>query len=144
MAGLRNVEQRHRPGSIARAGALLLAIPFLTFASALVPRHVHEPGPGHDHPVAHSHFEPHSAAAPRRNDDVTEIEHDVEHVVYVDSVFVHVTPVQIVLASSVVPVSYDPIPRLTRWTVIPSDDIAPAHGPPKRHVPLRGPPSLLV
>ncbi len=66
-----------------RAVALLLVAPFLTFASALTLQHVHEPGPwhGHGHAVAHSHFGPHETGV-LQSDNVTEVEPDVEHVVW--------------------------------------------------------------
>jgi hypothetical protein len=132
-----------RPGLIARTTARLLAIPFLTFASSLAPQHVHQPSRGQDHPIAHSHFAPHNASVPGKNDG-TEIEHDIERVVYVDSSFLGASTIHISPALSATAISHETVCTLARWTVIPSDDFAPSHGPPKRHVLFRGPPSLLV
>src|ERR1043166_2387333 len=70
--------------SLARAAAILLPGPYLLLASALAPEHIHEPGPhDHDHAIAHSHFGPHTAAA--HPIDPTEIEHDDDHVIWLDS-----------------------------------------------------------
>ncbi|HUK35153.1 MAG TPA: hypothetical protein VLV86_14645 [Vicinamibacterales bacterium] len=129
--------------ALARVTALLLLAPFLTLASALAPQHVHEPGPGHDHAVAHSHFAAHEQAL-QHGDDVTEIEHDIEHVVYLDGAFVHTTGFRVAPVRSAVLPHQSQICLATRWTVTPADDIPPAHGPPKRCPFFRGPPSLLV
>jgi hypothetical protein len=134
---------RRRRRLVARVTALLVALPFLAFASALAPEHVHEPGPGHEHAIAHSHLAPHAIGMPH-SDDGNEIEHDIEHVVYLDSPMLCVSAVQIVPALSAIPVSYEAVLTLTPWTVIPSEVITPAHGPPRRHVLFRGPPALLV
>jgi hypothetical protein len=132
--------------SLARAAALALLAPFLTFASALAPQHVHEPGSSDDHhpAVAHSHFAPHDHAV--HHDDATEIEHDDAdgQVVWLDSAILH-QPVQrltpataaLVLCRDVV---VDPAPR---WSVTAVDDAAPPHGPPKVSLLFRGPPSLV-
>src|SRR5438445_56997 len=68
---------------VARAVALFLIAPFLTVASTLAPQHVHEANRDRGHTVVHSHFGPHEAAVHRGN--ATEIDHDAEHVVWLDS-----------------------------------------------------------
>lgn len=127
----------------ARGTAVFLVLPVLAFASALAPQHVHEPGPEHTHAIVHSHFSPHEHAV-RPTDTVTEIEHDVEQVVYIDGSFVHVAAFRIAPALSALPLEQGAIRFAPRWTATPSDDVAPAHGPPKHSVVFRGPPALLV
>ena len=126
---------------LARATALLLVVPFLTFASALAPQHVHEAGPGHDHAVAHSHFAPHEAAL--HESDTTEIEHDIEHVVWLDSAFLHQPIHEATHVPPALPVSDETLAPVTQWSVLTCDDFAPAHGPPKRSQLFRGPPALV-
>src|SRR5205814_1921580 len=70
----------------ARAAALFLVAPFLAFASAIAPQHIHEAGHGHEHAIAHSHFAPHGFDFHLAD---TEIEHDVDHVVWLDSAILH-------------------------------------------------------
>jgi hypothetical protein len=122
---------------IARAAALLLIAPFLTFASALAPQHIHEPGPGHDHAVVHSHFAPHEMA-PYSTD--TEIEHDIEHVVWVDAAILH----QPIHKATHVPPALsvcDDEPHATRgWSVVRANHAPPPHGPPRNLNRFRGPP----
>ncbi len=122
-----------------RAIALLLVAPFLTLASALAPQHVHEAG--HDHAVAHSHFDPHYLDV--HNSDDLEIEHDIDHVVWLDSAILHQTPYQTVQAPAI-PVSYEIVPARLRWSVTTFDDGARVHGPPKDTPRFRGPPPFLV
>jgi hypothetical protein len=123
----------------ARAAALLLVAPFLAFASALAPQHVHEPGAGHDHDhaVAHSHFGPHDLDV--HHDDVTEIEHDVARVVWLDSPILHEALYRVAPFAIALPVSHELIAADTHWTVTPFA-AAPAHGPPRSAHRLRGPP----
>jgi len=138
----------------ARAAALLVVAPFLTFASALAPQHIHEPEPGHDHdqPVAHSHFAPHHAET---HDHVAEscgvpfaadkeLDHDDEHVVWLDSSTLHESPYQVHRALAAVPVGFETACVERHWAVTPSDDGAPAHGPPRPSSPFRGPPPSAV
>ena len=128
----------------ARAAALFLVAPFLTLSSALAPQHIHEPGPGHDHDhaVAHSHFSLHDVDADHSSD--LEIEHDLEHVVWLDSAILHESPYQADAVPPAVPVSCALVGSELRWSVTPFDDAAPVHGPPKRLELLRGPPAFLV
>ena len=125
---------------MARGAALLVVAPFLAFASSLAPQHIHEPGLGHDldHVVAHSHFGPHAAEAHHANP--TEIEHDDDHVVWLDSSILNehlfrASPVPLAVVSLVTAVTVE-----RQWSSIPAEDIAPAHGPPKPAHRLRGPP----
>jgi hypothetical protein len=121
--------------------ALLLVTPFLTFASALAPQHVHEPGQGHEAAVAHSHFGPHEIDA--HHDEGTEIEHDDAdhgHVVWLDSSILHEAPYKAAQAPPAIPVSYEIVHAELHWSVTAFDAAARAHGPPKRAHLLRGPP----
>jgi hypothetical protein len=133
-----------------RATALLIAAPFLTFASSLAPTHVHEPGPGHEHEhaIAHSHFAPHQleahAHAALRGDEGPEIEHDDEQVVWADSPILHEAIYSANPIPPATPVSYETVQVARHWSVTPFDDAAPVHGPPKPVPLFRGPPSLLV
>ena len=121
---------------LARAAALLVAGPYLLLASALAPEHIHEHEAGHDHAVAHSHFAPHAVDA--HSTDADEIEHDATRVVWLDgsilNEFRQAFPVPVaatpVLASVVIE---------RRWSSIPAEDGAPAHGPPRRAHLFRGP-----
>jgi hypothetical protein len=135
---------------VARATALLVAAPFLTFASSLAPTHVHKPGAGHEHEhaVAHSHFAPHQleahAHAALRGDEGPEIEHDDEQVVWTDSPILHEAIYSANPILPAIPVSYETVQIARHWSVTPFDDAAPVHGPPKPVPLFRGPPSLLV
>ena len=126
-----------------RIAAPLLVAPFLTFASALAPEHVHESGAGHHHAVAHSHFAPH---LPDAHDSGTEIEpDDADHgrVVWLDSPILHEAPYRAAPALPAISVSYDAVPGQLHWSATAVDEIAPSHGPPKRAHLFRGPPSLV-
>jgi hypothetical protein len=136
-------------GSLARAAAFFLVAPFLTFASALAPAHVHEPGPGHEHEhaVAHSHFAPHHyelhAHDAGEEHEGPEIEHDDEHVVWIDSPILHEALYDANPIPPAIPVSYEAVRPERHWSVTPFDDAAPVHGPPKPLPLFRGPPSLV-
>lgn len=126
---------------LGRAAALLLVVPFLTFASGLVSAHVHEPAPGHghDHAVAHSHFTPHHLRA-HHHEAAQDLENSVEQVVWLDSAILneivrHIDPVLVVIAMDDDPVDVQP-----SWSVTPFDDASPVHGPPRPASPFRGPP----
>ena len=128
-----------------RAVALLLVAPFLTFASALTPQHVHEPGPGlgHGHAVAHSHFGPHEAGV-RQGDNVTEVEPDVEHVVWLDGSILHQALNRASAAPPAIPFSYEIVPAERHWSATPFEETAPPHRPPKTGPRFRGPPPSLA
>jgi hypothetical protein len=126
---------------MSRGVAVLLVAPFLTFASALAPQHVHEAGPDHDHAVAHSHFAPHDQHL--HESDTTEIEHDIEHVVWLDSAILHQSIHESTHVPPERPICDDTVPPARRWSVLPCDDSPPAHGPPKPSIFFRGPPSLV-
>ena len=139
---------------VVRATALLVAAPFLAFASSLAPTHVHEPGPAHEHEhaIAHSHFAPHHveehnqldrSGSVRLHPDV-EIEHDDERVVWVDSPILHEAIYTANPIPPAIPVNYETVQIARHWSVTPFDDAAPVHGPPKPVPLFRGPPSLLV
>jgi len=131
---------------VARAAALLVLAPFLTFASALAPQHVHEPEPGHDdeHAVAHSHFELHQAglratdhARPTTEQD---IDHDDEPVVWLDGSTLHEAPYQLDATPRAILGGYETVRIERHWTATPFDAAAPVHGPPRPASPFRGPP----
>jgi hypothetical protein len=133
---------------VGRATALLVAVPFLTFASALAPTHIHGPGHEHEHAVAHSHFGPHHLESHAHDVpggvEGPEVEHDDEHVLWIDSPILH----EAIYAASpippAIPVSYETVQVAPRWSVTPFDDAAPVHGPPKPIPLFRGPPLSLV
>jgi hypothetical protein len=130
---------------MSRAAALFLVAPFLTFASALAPQHVHEVGHSRDHAVAHSHFNPHHTDHHESVD--LEIEHDAaDHgsVVWLDSSLLHELPYQQAPAPSAIPVSYEIVPVAMHWSVTSFDAAAPVHGPPKGPPRFRGPPLPLA
>jgi len=123
---------------LARAAALIVAGPYLLLASALAPEHIHEHDAGHDQAVAHSHFGPHTAEA--HHTDPTEIEHDDDHVIWLDSSILNehlfqASPVPLAVVSVIADLTVE-----RQWTSIPAENAAPAHGPPKPAHRLRGPP----
>jgi hypothetical protein len=127
-------------GAVARAVAALLVAPFLTFASALAPQHIHEPETGHGHAVAHSHFAPHDFD--HHHDDL-EIEHDEAHhgqVVWADSPILHEATYRAVSIPPAIPANEASAHVELHWSVTPFDAAAPAHGPPRSAHRLRGPP----
>ena len=122
-----------------RITALLLVAPFLTFASALAPKHIHESGHGHDHATAHSHFAPHHVSL--HETETTEIEHDdTEHVVWLDAAMMHQSVHKATHVPPALPVSFETVPPSDQWSVLRFDYAPPPHGPPKRPSCLRGPP----
>jgi hypothetical protein len=122
----------------ARAAALFLVAPFLAFASALAPQHIHEQGHGHEHPVAHSHFAPHDVDVHQTAE--MEIEPDVEHVIWLDSSFLHEPPHQTARMAVATPIDYEIVATESAWSATPFDEAAPVHGPPRRAHLFRGPP----
>jgi hypothetical protein len=130
---------------VARAAALLVVAPFLTFVSALATEHVHEPEPGHDHEhaVVHTHFAPHHVEVPatehRPPAADQDLDHDDEHVVWLASSTLHESPYHVHYLVAAVAVSSKAVPIERDWSVTPFDDAAPLHGPP-RQPSLRGPP----
>jgi len=132
-------------GALARVAAFGVVAPFLTFASALVPAHVHEPEPGdhHEHAVAHSHFAPHHLETHEAAEG-PEFDHDDAHVVWLDSAILHESVHQAATIPPAVPISYDTVQPERSWAVTPFDDAAPVHGPPRAAVRYRGPPLLLA
>jgi hypothetical protein len=130
---------------LASPAAALVIAPFLTFASALAPQHIHEPEPGHghDHPLAHSHFAPHDADHHHDN-SVTEIEHDEAHhgqIVWTNSPILHKTAYRAANVLPAIPASNAGVQVELHWSVTPFDAAAPAHGPPRAAHRLRGPPT---
>jgi hypothetical protein len=128
--------------SIARAAAALVIAPFLLSGSALAPLHVHEPGAGHSHALVHSHFEAHHFEPDQP--EGPEFEQDEARVVWLDNAVLHQTAYHVDPGLPVVAADLTNIPDVPSWSSTPSDDEAPAHGPPRRHPPFRGPPPFLV
>ena len=129
---------------LARAATACLVAPFLTFASALAPEHVHEPEPGHEHAVAHSHFAPHHLEEPDHHAEGPEIDHEDQHVVWLDGSALHEAPYKVDAAPAATPVLFETVSIDRHWSVTPFDDVAPAHGPPRPSSPFRGPPPSAV
>jgi hypothetical protein len=129
----------------ARATALLLVAPFLTFASALAPQHVHGLGGGHDHghAVAHSHFQPHEMGI-LQGKDVTEVERDIEHVVWLDGSILHEALYHAAPDPPAIPFSDEIVVAELHWSATAFDEAAPPHGPPKTVLRFRGPPPSLA
>jgi hypothetical protein len=127
---------------VARAAALFVVAPFLTFVSALASQHIHEPEPGHEHEhaVAHSHFAPHHVDVHDHHDADADLDHDDAHVVWLDSSTLNEFPYQVHHVPAAVPVSFEAVPIRRDWSVTPFDDAAPLHGPPKQPSLFRGPP----
>jgi hypothetical protein len=127
-----------------RAVALFLVAPFLTFASALAPQHVHGPGGGHDHghAVVHSHFRPHEMGV-LQGEDVTEVEPDIGRVVWLDGSITYEALYHAAPAPPAIPFSYEIVPAELHWSAIAFDEAAPPHGPPKTVLRFRGPPPSL-
>jgi hypothetical protein len=127
---------------LAPAAAAFLIAPFLTFASALAPQHIHEPDShAHGHAVAHSHFAPHDVVAHHRDD--LEIEHDDAHhgqVVWANSPILHETTYRAVSIPPAIPADYASVHVELHRSVTPFDAAALAHGPPRSARRLRGPP----
>jgi hypothetical protein len=134
-------------GALARAATFGVVAPFLTFASALAPAHIHEPGPGHEHEhaVAHSHFAPHHPDEHGHEaGEGPEVEHDDGHVVWIDSPTAYESIHPSAPPPLSVPVTDEPVHIERHWSVTPFDAATPLHGPPKPASPLRGPPPSLV
>lgn len=123
---------------LARAAAVLVAGPFLAFASAFAPLHVHEPGHDHEQAVAHSHFAPHAEEPHHSGAD--EIEHDGAGVVWLDGSILNEFTYQAFPVPAVATQISVRVVVERSWSSIPAEDIAPAHGPPKRAHLFRGPP----
>jgi hypothetical protein len=128
--------------SAARMASVLVIAPFLLLGSALAPLHVHEPGAGHSHVLVHSHFEAHHFESDLP--EGPEFEQDEARVVWLENAVLHQTAYQVDPGLPLVAASLTDIPDAPSWSSTPSDDVAPAHGPPRRHPSFRGPPPFLV
>jgi hypothetical protein len=127
-------------GTVARAVAGLLVVPFLALASGLAPIHAHERETDHSHALVHSHFELHHQDADDHHG--REIESDDGHVVWLDSTIFHAVRYQVDPPPVLVVAGIDSMAFTRSWTAIPVDPAAPIHGPPRRASSLRGPPSF--
>ena len=127
-----------------RATIAFVVAPFLTFASALAPQHIHEAGAGHEHAVAHSHFDPYHLDVHDSADIDIEKDIDHEHVVYLDSPILHESPHHVFVVPLAIPVNFESLPAVQRWSVTQFEDSAPVHGPPRRANFFRGPPPFLA
>jgi len=122
----------------ARMASGLVIAPFLLFGSALAPPHIHEPGVGHSHALVHSHFEPHHFES--QETESAEFEQGDERVIWLENAILlqaayHADPGPPLIA----PI-FDGIPTIRTWSSTPFDDVAPAHGPPRKYPSFRGPP----
>jgi hypothetical protein len=124
-----------------KASGLVIA-PFLVFGSGLAPLHAHEPGAGHSHALVHNHFEPHHLES--HEPEGAEVERGAARVIWLESAILHQTAYQIYPALPLVTASFDAIPPDRFWSATPFDDVAPVHGPPRRHPSFRGPPLFLA
>jgi hypothetical protein len=116
----------------------LVIAPFLVFTSVLAPLHAHEPGAGHSHALVHSHFEPHHLES--HEPDAAELEQSAVHVIWLESAILHQTAYHADPGPPLVFAGFDSIPVTPSWSATTFDDVAPVHGPPRRHSSLRGPP----
>jgi hypothetical protein len=126
--------------SIARVATVLVIAPFLLAGSALAPLHVHEPGAGHSHALVHSHFEAHHFESDQP--EGPEFEQDEARVVWLANTVLHQTTYHLDPGLPLIAADLANIPDVPSWSSTPSDDVAPAHGPPRRHPSFRGPPSF--
>ena len=125
----------------ARVASWVVIPPFLLFGSALAPLHVHKPAAGHSHAFVHSHFEPHHFVS--HEPENPEFEQAPERVVWLQNAILnqasyHTDPGPLLIATV-----FNAIVFVPSWSPIRFDDVAPAHGPPRRHPSFRGPPFLL-
>ena len=113
----------------------------LLFASALAPEHAHHVTDGHEHPLLHSHFEPHRLAI--HDHDATEVAQDSdEDVLWIGNVALDRAPYHL---SAPIAVLEDVSPVITlpqSWCPIARDEGASAHGPPRHPARYRGPPRI--
>jgi hypothetical protein len=123
---------------VARIASALVIAPFLLFGSALAPLHVHEPGAGHSHVLVHSHFEAHHFEAD--HPDGPEFEQNEARVVWLENAVLHQTAFHVNPGLPLIAVDLASIADRPSWFPTPSDDVAPVHGPPRRHPSFRGPP----
>jgi hypothetical protein len=128
--------------SIAQVASVLVIAPFLLSGSRLASFHVHEPSAGHSHVLVHSHFEAHHFES--EQPEGSEFEQDEERVVWLENGVVHQTVYHLDPGLPLVAADLTNIPDVTSWSSTPSDDVAPVHGPPRRHASFRGPPAFLV
>jgi len=122
------------------ASGLVIA-PFLLFGSALAPVHVHEAVTRHSHALVHSHFEPHHFET--HHPEGAEFEQGPERVIWLESAILHQTAYHADSGPPPIAARFDTIPAAPSWSSTPFDEVAPAHGPPRRHPSFRGPPFLL-
>ena len=127
---------------VARVASGLVIAPFLLFGSVLAPLHAHEPAAGHSDALVHSHFEPHHLEA--HQPEGAEVEQGTAHVIWLESALLHQTAYQIDPGLPLFTASFEAIPPETLWSATPFDDVAPVHGPPRRHPLFRGPPLFLA
>ena len=127
---------------VARVASGIVIAPFLVFGSALAPVHAHEPGAGHSHALVHSHFEPHHFQS--HEPKGAEVEQGAERVIWLESAIINQPAYQVDPGPPLISASFKAIPPETSWSSTPFDDVAPVHGPPRRHPSFRGPPLFLA
>jgi hypothetical protein len=126
--------------SLGRAVVNLILAPYIALSATVAPEHVHEAAADHPRSAVHRHLQPHSVASDYH--DHAQLADDDEHIVWLDSVGVHQAGSQV--SAPVFPPAgrFQLRPRLADWAAPPNYDLAPAHGPPRACLSLRGPPSL--
>jgi hypothetical protein len=127
----------------ARVASGLVIAPFLLFGSAFAPIHEHQLDGGHSPALVHSHFEPHHLDSAHASEG-PEVEQGAERVIWLDSPVIHQTAYHLNLGPSLVAAIFDETPPDSSWSPTTFDDVAPVHGPPRRHSSLRGPPPSLA
>jgi hypothetical protein len=111
----------------------LSLVPGLALSSALPTEHWHQAGPHHAHSTIHSHID-------ALDHDGAEVSPTEGLVTWADRVAVQGTGFRS-FAPMVLPAAFALDPdRPTRWIAVEAVDAAPAHGPPRADLALRGPP----
>jgi hypothetical protein len=111
----------------------LSLVPGMALSSAMPMEHWHEAGPHHAHSTIHPYIDVH-------DHDGAEVSPTEGRVTWAEQVAVQGTGFRC-FAPMLVPaaLALDP-DRPTRWIAIEAVDAAPAHGPPRPGLSLRGPP----
>lgn len=123
-----------------RAIAGLILAPYVTLVSTVAPEHVHEGGSDHPQAVAHQHLQTHEIESSHA--DGPEFDHDDDHVMWLDSVFVFQDSYHTPHPADIPAGRFADAPGTHTWIAIGQDVAAPAHGPPRSVLSLRAPPLL--
>jgi hypothetical protein len=125
-----------------RGASAIVIAPFLVVVSALAPLHAHEQATEHSHAFVHSHFAPHHLESHEAED--SEFEQGSERVVWLENAILHQPSFETDAPPPLISRTLDAIPLSSSWSPTPFDDVAPVHGPPRRHPSFRGPPLALA